>query len=564
MFEKLQFRVSPERHQTVENDIRIGSEPGFRFYLMVAASTMIASFGLITNSTAVIIGAMLVAPLMTPIFGMALALIRGDAPLLGKSIRAEIAGVVAAVAMGFVLGSLTPALEPTPEMLARTHPNLFDLMVAVFAGFAGSYALVDEHLSPALPGVAIATAIVPPLANTGLCFSVGAFAGATGSFLLFFANFLSILLVASATFWFSGMVREAGTLTRRNIFRRFGLPTIGFVLVGGFLSYTLFETAQKRLLENSIRSCLTAELASLPATGMDRMIFEFHEGNLYVLAEVHSPNIFSPRQVKRIQDRLSEQLGETTELIVRSKMANDVSAFGSTNQGIVPTLDGFFISPKIHPSVQKTKSAEKIIRDYLSSQLGLNLYEVDLLQLEDRQILLASIHGIRALSAEEIRQLEQTIQESLKDENMRLLVRFVGYELQNRNGIIRYEWATLSAVTPEQWSDFDRTRAILNDEFSRNGTLFLTNANAAIVDGNYHFLLEVVGTGGYSSENVKKLERRISKEIGKLVNIHVWYRPEYVVSGEGYASYQEATRRFFKKQERTFTREIDGILDAMR
>ena len=173
--------VTAERARIVQQDIAEGSEPGMRFYILVVVSTMIAGFGLVMNSTAVVIGAMLVAPLMTPIFGMALALVRSDAHLLGRAGRAEIAGVVAAILMGFLLGKIYPGLEPTPEMLARTQPQLFDLLVAIFSGFAGAYALVDEKISPALPGVAIATAIVPPLANTGLCFAVGAYAGGVGS-----------------------------------------------------------------------------------------------------------------------------------------------------------------------------------------------------------------------------------------------------------------------------------------------------------------------------------------------------------------------------------------------
>ncbi|MEN8808614.1 MAG: DUF389 domain-containing protein, partial [Desulfobacterales bacterium] len=165
-------QITPERAQLVVQEISDASEPGLRFYILVIVSTMIAGFGLTMNSTAVIIGAMLVAPLMTPIFGIALALIRGDARLLGRASQAEIAGVAAAIAMGFILGIIYPSLEPTPEMISRTQPQLFDLMVAIFSGFAGAYALVDEKISPALPGVAIATAIVPPLANTGLCFAV--------------------------------------------------------------------------------------------------------------------------------------------------------------------------------------------------------------------------------------------------------------------------------------------------------------------------------------------------------------------------------------------------------
>ena len=102
----LSYQLSPARFRIVLGDIARGSEPAGRFYILVAVSTMIASFGLVTNSTSVIIGAMLVAPLMTPIFGIALGLVRGDTTLIGQAMRAEIAGVCAAVVMGFILGHL--------------------------------------------------------------------------------------------------------------------------------------------------------------------------------------------------------------------------------------------------------------------------------------------------------------------------------------------------------------------------------------------------------------------------------------------------------------------------
>jgi len=164
--------ISRERFEIVHREIATGSEPGLRFYIMVAVSTGIACFGLISNSTAVVIGAMLVAPLMTPIFGISLALVRGDPVLLGRSVRAEVVGVVVAVAMGFVLGLVLPGIEATPEMLSRTRPNLFDLFVAILAGFAGAYALIDEKISPALPGVAIATAMTPRTQKVTLNFHV--------------------------------------------------------------------------------------------------------------------------------------------------------------------------------------------------------------------------------------------------------------------------------------------------------------------------------------------------------------------------------------------------------
>ena len=251
---KFKIYVADQRAADVYKDIVTGSEPGFRFYAMVAASTAIATFGLIKDSTAIVIGAMLVAPLMTPIFGIALGLVRGGASLFGRSIRAEIVGVVITVALGALFGLLIPELDSTKEMLARTKPNLLDLLVAVFAGFAGAYALVDEKISPALPGVAIATAIVPPLANTGLCLALGAFHGATGSFLLFFANFLSILLVAAVVFYASGMDRDFEKATKKDIFRRFGLAGVGFLAVAVVLSYGLNKMIQERRLTRRIDS----------------------------------------------------------------------------------------------------------------------------------------------------------------------------------------------------------------------------------------------------------------------------------------------------------------------
>jgi uncharacterized hydrophobic protein (TIGR00271 family) len=174
------FAPTPERIRAVTQEIADGSEPKISYYLLLVTAAMIACFGLVTNSTAVIIGAMLVSPLMTPIFGIALAMLRGDGSLLFHGLRAEFGGVALAVGAAFLFGLSPVAGVATPEMLSRTHPQLLDLLVAVFAGFAGAYALLDERVSPALPGVAIATAIVPPLSTCGLCLAMGAYGAPLG------------------------------------------------------------------------------------------------------------------------------------------------------------------------------------------------------------------------------------------------------------------------------------------------------------------------------------------------------------------------------------------------
>ena len=276
------IQISPQRIKFVIDDITVGSEPGTRFYLMVVVSTFIASIGLITNSTAVIIGAMLVAPLMTPIFGISLGLLLGNPGLLGKALRAEVVGVLMAVMIAVVFGSLPLEVQITPEMLARTKPNLLDLLVAVFAGFAGSYALVDERLSPSLPGVAIATAIVPPLANTGLCLSVESYEGASGSFLLFLANFVSILLVAAVVFISAGMVpRLKWDMTWRFV-KRFSLAVVGFVVVFTILTHAMLDIIEQRRLAKKIENALHTELSHVYGASLEKEIHQRNKDRIYI------------------------------------------------------------------------------------------------------------------------------------------------------------------------------------------------------------------------------------------------------------------------------------------
>jgi uncharacterized hydrophobic protein (TIGR00271 family) len=281
--------ITEERKLFIYDSLYMGSDPKRSFFILVALSTLIAAFGLVMNSTAVIIGAMLVAPLMTPILGLALSMVRGDTGLMALALRAEVAGVVVAVVAAALLGLAVPYFEETPEMLGRTHPNLYDLMVAVFAGIAGAYALVNEKLSPVLPGVAISTAIVPPLANVGLSLSLGAFHGAWGSFLLFLINFLSILLVSSAVFFFAGMAEEIHTRKGVVMARRFGVAVIGFLVVDVFLSLELFGLLEQRRLANNIREALGIELAAYAVSDLERLLQRDEGDRILVLADVNSP-----------------------------------------------------------------------------------------------------------------------------------------------------------------------------------------------------------------------------------------------------------------------------------
>jgi uncharacterized hydrophobic protein (TIGR00271 family) len=559
----IQLKITRERFDVVYNDISEGSEPALRFYLLVAISTLIASFGLISNSTAVVIGAMLVAPLMTPIFGISLALVRGDTGLLGRAARAEVVGVVAAVFMGFLLGLVIGEFDPTTEMLSRTRPNLFDLLVAVLAGFAGAYALVDEKISPALPGVAIATAIVPPLANSGLCFALGETRGGTGSFLLFFANFLSILVVASITFYWSGMAKRYGAQeTNINLVRRFGLPLLLFVFITIFLGHSLFQIAEERRIEKTIRTTLIKTLSTIPASYLKTVHHYKNEGKIHVMAGIHSPTILSPNQVTSIQDRLTEKIGEPAELVMHISIGNNVSAMGSVKNVVTPQLDGTFTKSSDNEIINSIATAEQIIREYIGTDPALDLIRVELLRTSQQRIMMAHLLGIRQLKPEEIALLEARIRKALEDDALSLAVSSFQKTLQNRQGTMRYGWILGNNATPETRQRIRQIRLDLKAFFNSEQRFDLVNMNATRLDEKLQFLLEIVGPNIYPREKIEMLQADLIKKYEEPIVLYARSRIEVVHGPQGPVQLNQLLQSFSDRQKENIPEEVSLILES--
>ena len=555
--------ITPERFTVVHREISDGSEPALRFYILVAVSTLIASFGLIANSTAVVIGAMLVAPLMTPIFGISLALVRGEPLLLGRAARAEVIGMVAAVSMGFVLGFLLGDIEPTAEMLSRTRPNLFDLFVAVLAGFAGAYALVDEKISPALPGVAIATAIVPPLANAGLCLSLGEVSGGIGSFLLFFANFLSILIVASVTFVLSGMARHYGAqATKTDYVRRFGLPFVAFVLISIFLAHSLVQIYQERRIIKTIRTTLTDDLSNLPATYLGQVHHYAEAGRIQVMATVHTPIYLTPTQVSRVQGRLSAKIGTPIELILHCILRNNISAQGAVKNVITPKLDGTFVSSSENPTINHIATAEQIIREYLSHDRALMLMRVEPLAFAGRKIMLANVLGARELAIKEIAELERRLRKATGEADYELVFSSVRKTLSDTCGTIRYGWIPGDKGTPEIRDRIQKIRADLIGAFAGDTHFSLVNVNATQLDGKLHFLLEIVGPEVYPRSSVAALQDRLAEKYSHPLALYAWSRIDVVHAPQGTVSFAQIQRYFSDRQKENLSEEFSMILEA--
>jgi uncharacterized hydrophobic protein (TIGR00271 family) len=213
--------VADQLEYIVDQVYFIGAEQRerlIRFAVLIVLSTMIATFGLVADSVAVVIGAMLVAPLMTPILGMAVSIVLTESRRLVTSGLTVLGGAAGAILVAFLIsvfaaGSLTATSLPG-EVMSRTSPGLVDLGIAVAAGLTGGYLLVDQKAAASAAGVAIAVALVPPLATVGICASVGAWADSLGALLLFSTNFVAIVLSASAVIVVARIV-PAGFLRAR-------------------------------------------------------------------------------------------------------------------------------------------------------------------------------------------------------------------------------------------------------------------------------------------------------------------------------------------------------------
>lgn len=166
-----------------------------RYMFMLAMSAGIAVLGLLLSSPAVVIGAMLLSPLMGPIIGLGFAMATGDYVWLRKSLKALGVGTVLAVAFTALIVALSPLQTVTPEIAARTRPNLFDLFIALFSALAGAYAMIRGREGTVV-GVAIATALMPPLAVVGFGLATLNWTVFSGALLLYVTNLITIAMTA--------------------------------------------------------------------------------------------------------------------------------------------------------------------------------------------------------------------------------------------------------------------------------------------------------------------------------------------------------------------------------
>ncbi|MBU1216589.1 TIGR00341 family protein [bacterium] len=195
------FKVaSDEEFKELFLSLRSSSKFSYVYLTLMILSTLLATTGLFANSAPVIIGAMILAPLMAPIISLAMGMVRAEEHMVNNSLKTLAIGIGMALLFSCVYTLMMPLEQITGEMQGRLHPNVLDLLVAIFSGIAGAYAYSKEEVAKSLAGVAIAVALVPPLSVTGIGIGLGNLDVIYGSFLLFTTNLVGITLSAALTF----------------------------------------------------------------------------------------------------------------------------------------------------------------------------------------------------------------------------------------------------------------------------------------------------------------------------------------------------------------------------
>jgi uncharacterized hydrophobic protein (TIGR00271 family) len=292
--------------ETVRNHIHEDASFSYAQLLMNALSATIASYGLFANSPAVVIGAMLVAMLMGPLVGVSLALVDSDAKFLLKSLLSLLSGVAAVIFTAFIIGTVHKDLPITSEIMGRSAPNFLDLMIALAGGAAGAYATVSFRLSIALVGVAIATALVPPLSAAGILLARGEAGLALGALELALVNMVAIQFSSSVVLWLTGFRRVTSTSGQPvTTFLKQNLLSIAILLGFSVLfSINTRYVIAKQLFETKTRFTLQQEVSASLGSHLVGVRFEKVPGQTIVRAVVRGPNPPSGLQVAALEDDL--------------------------------------------------------------------------------------------------------------------------------------------------------------------------------------------------------------------------------------------------------------------
>jgi uncharacterized hydrophobic protein (TIGR00271 family) len=284
-------------------NIDLNSTFDLAYVTMNVLATVVCCYGLFENSPAVVIGAMIIAMLLGPIAGVSLGVVDRDNLLLGKALVTLAGGFALVYVTAFLLGAMQSQFPLTNEIYSRTTPNLMDLMIALGGGAAGAYSMISPRLNVAFVGVAIATALVPPLSASAICLARGEYSLGFGALLLAFTNIVGIQVAGSIVIWLGGYrgtpQHHSGSELKRNLMSAAVLGTLAVVL-----TVQLRDVISKEVYEASVRKILDTAASIHQGAYLAEVRFRRDAGRMIVVADYRTPVPFTPEEVGALERKL--------------------------------------------------------------------------------------------------------------------------------------------------------------------------------------------------------------------------------------------------------------------
>ncbi|MDD2789714.1 MAG: TIGR00341 family protein [Sulfurimonas sp.] len=306
-------KASEEEFKELFLSLKESARFSYVYLTLMILSTLLATTGLFANSAPVIIGAMILAPLMAPIISLSMGIVRSEKTLVNNSIRSLIIGVFMALLFSCVYTLIIPLEQITQEMQGRVHPNLLDLLVAIFSGIAGAYANSKEEVAKSLAGVAIAVALVPPLSVTGIGIGLGNWDVIYGSFLLFTTNLIGITLSAALTF----VVLGYAPISRGKKGLYYTSALLVIITLPLLLSF--YKMVEKNNYMKTLKSVKMIKIHDKDVELLIRDI-EIQEDVIVADVETIASNALSNGDFTAVKENLEKRLDKKLELKISSKI----------------------------------------------------------------------------------------------------------------------------------------------------------------------------------------------------------------------------------------------------
>ncbi len=306
-------KLTSTRKTELLDYLKESSSPGVDFFVLIVLSCTIATLGLVSDSAAVIIGAMLVAPLMTPILGLSMASINGHSRLFRRSLAALTEGAGLAVLLSLILTLIAYRLpfgiqaRIPDEVMARTSPSPIDLGIALAGGAAAAYALAHPRLTAALPGVAIATALMPPLCTVGIGIAFLNPAIFLGALLLFVTNLVTIAFAGIVTFAAMGF-GPRGSQEDENMSRSVTIAAFLVLLIGLLLAGAAWQSINEAHMYNQVSQAIMDSISQYTTASLVDLNVTTAADAKVIKATIRTTHQLGHSQVLALQSDISDRL----------------------------------------------------------------------------------------------------------------------------------------------------------------------------------------------------------------------------------------------------------------